>query len=541
MVVDKKKPTPYCLNISSALMDNGMVELWAADFNLGSFDNCTRQNNLLYTFNEEHPVLTRLNETHYFKGQGQNATKAEYDAKRAQIWLPASKSSGMVFNCDDFPSVSVRMTVWDEKLNYDFCTVQLTLNDNQRACGNGSVGSISGSVMSSHGKMVEAIEIILDSGIPEMLKSDITNTVGMYNFTTPMFYDYNISGHKNDDVLNGVSTLDLVLIQRHLLDISRFTSPYDIIAADINNDSRITASDMVELRRVILGINSKFSNNTSWRFVDSKQTFANVNNPWPINENLYINNFIQNMSNQNFVGVKVGDVNGTAKTNVKDISTDTRSILVLEAQNEVMNAGQMRDVVISTDANEVYGMQFTLTLNQAKLNAIFIGGQKLDDSFIGELSEDTYTVSWNDIQAISGNDLITLSLTAQKDAAMSELISINSSKTVAEIYTGEALNTSKLSLRFAGNNADDTFALYQNEPNPFTDKTVINFNLPQASDATLKVFDVTGQVIYTQKRSFGKGLNSFTLERNELPSSGVMIYQVESGENTSTRKMIGLE
>ncbi len=541
MVVDKKKPTPYCLNISSALMNNGMVELWAADFNLGSFDNCTRQSNLLYTFNEEHPVLTRLNETHYFKGQGQNATKAEYDSKRAQIWLPASKSSGMVFDCDDLPSVSVRMTVWDEKLNYDFCTVQLTLNDNQNACDNGSVGSISGSVMTSNGKTVESIEMILDSGVPEMLKSEVTNASGMYSFTTPMFYDYNISGYKNDDVLNGVSTLDLVLIQRHLLDISRFTSPFDFIAADVNNDSRITASDMVELRRVVLGINSKFLNNTSWRFVDSKQTFANINNPWPINENIYINNLNQNMNNQNFVGVKVGDVNGTAQTNVNDISTDTRSIMVVEAQNEALSAGQMSDVVISTEANEVYGMQFTLTLNQAKLNAIFVGGQKLDESFIGEIGEDTYTISWNDFQPISGKDLITLSLTAQKDAAVSELISINSSKTVAEIYTGEALNTSKLSLRFAGNDTDDTFALYQNEPNPFTDKTVISFNLPQAADATLKVFDVTGQVIYTQKRSFGKGLNSFTLERNELPSSGVMIYQVESGENTSTRKMIGLE
>jgi hypothetical protein len=34
MVVDKKKPTPYCLNLSSALMKNGEVELWAVDFNV---------------------------------------------------------------------------------------------------------------------------------------------------------------------------------------------------------------------------------------------------------------------------------------------------------------------------------------------------------------------------------------------------------------------------------------------------------------------------------------------------------------------------
>ena len=66
MVVDKKKPTPYCKSVSSALMVNGTVELWAVDFNVGSFDNCTSKDNLLYTFDEMHPALTKLNEVHIF-------------------------------------------------------------------------------------------------------------------------------------------------------------------------------------------------------------------------------------------------------------------------------------------------------------------------------------------------------------------------------------------------------------------------------------------------------------------------------------------
>ncbi len=541
MVVDKKKPTPYCLNISSALMNNGMVELWAADFNLGSFDNCTAQRNLLYTFNEEHPVLTRLNETHYFKGQGQNATKAEYDAKRAQIWLPASKSSGMVFNCDDLPKVSVKMTVWDEKLNYDFCTVELSLNDNQGACGSVLTGSITGNIYSADGRMVEAVEVVLDNGTPEMLKTELSSRSGEYLFNTPMYYDYNISGFKNDDVLNGVSTLDLVLIQRHLLDITKFNSPYNVIAADVNNDGRITVSDISDLRKVILGVNGKFTNNTSWRFVDSKQSFTNINSPWPLNESIFIHNFAHNMANQNLVGIKVGDVNGSVITNINDKPVDSRSILVLETENNLLNKGEVSDVVITSDVNEVYGMQFTLTLNQATLEAIFVGGQKIDKENIAQVSADTYNVSWNSNESVSGNNLVTLSIVPNTQASVSEIVSINSSLTAAELYAGEALATSKLSLRFAGNNADDSFVLYQNEPNPFTDKTVINFNLPQAADATLKVFDVTGQVIYTQKRFFEKGMNSFNLDRTDIPTTGVMIYQVESGEFTSTKKMIGLE
>ena len=120
------------------------------------------------------------------------------------------------------------------------------------------------------------------------------------------------------------------------------------------------------------------------------------------------------------------------------------------------------------------------------------------------------------------------------------MISINSSVTASEIYSGDDLQTNKLSLRFGGTSSSE-FALYQNEPNPFNDKTVITFNLPEAGDATLKVFDVTGQVILKNTGSFGKGMNSFTITRNDLPSKGVMIYQVESGANVATKKMIGLE
>ncbi|MEZ4909249.1 MAG: hypothetical protein R2774_00140 [Saprospiraceae bacterium] len=81
MSVDKKAPTPYCVSVHTAIMQTNpkMVELWAVDFNKGSFDNCTPQSKLYYTFEGTHPVLSRLNQEHYFKGLGQNATVNEYN------------------------------------------------------------------------------------------------------------------------------------------------------------------------------------------------------------------------------------------------------------------------------------------------------------------------------------------------------------------------------------------------------------------------------------------------------------------------------
>ena len=57
MVVDKKAPTPYCLNLSTALMEAPacMVELWAIDFDKASFDNCTASEYLRFTFTDVAP------------------------------------------------------------------------------------------------------------------------------------------------------------------------------------------------------------------------------------------------------------------------------------------------------------------------------------------------------------------------------------------------------------------------------------------------------------------------------------------------------
>ena len=68
--------------------------------------------------------------------------------------------------------------------------------------------------------------------------------------------------------MNGVSTLDLVAIQKHLLGITPFTEFDKFVAADINLSETVSAIDIVELRKLILGIYVDFPNNESWRFID---------------------------------------------------------------------------------------------------------------------------------------------------------------------------------------------------------------------------------------------------------------------------------
>ncbi|HLP95459.1 MAG TPA: T9SS type A sorting domain-containing protein, partial [Saprospiraceae bacterium] len=82
------------------------------------------------------------------------------------------------------------------------------------------------------------------------------------------------------------------------------------------------------------------------------------------------------------------------------------------------------------------------------------------------------------------------------------------------------------------------FELYQNQPNPFVNKTTIGFFLPEASEATLSIFDEAGRMVYQQKGQFLKGENAVVLDRALLNTVGVLYYQLETATDMASRKMI---
>ena len=67
------------------------------------------------------------------------------------------------------------------------------------------------------------------------MPNELTDGEGLYAFPDmPMGGNYLVQPTKNTEHLNGVSTLDLILIQRHILGLELMASPYQLIAADIN-------------------------------------------------------------------------------------------------------------------------------------------------------------------------------------------------------------------------------------------------------------------------------------------------------------------
>lgn len=87
----------------------------------------------------------------------------------------------------------------------------------------------------------------------------------------------------------------------------------------------------------------------------------------------------------------------------------------------------------------------------------------------------------------------------------------------------------------------NNFSLEQNYPNPFNPSTKINYSLAERSAVTLKVYDVLGNEVATLVNSTqDAGSHSITFDADQL-ASGLYIYTINTGNFTSSKKMMLLK
>ena len=86
-----------------------------------------------------------------------------------------------------------------------------------------------------------------------------------------------------------------------------------------------------------------------------------------------------------------------------------------------------------------------------------------------------------------------------------------------------------------------TFTLYQNQPNPFKDETMISFDLPESTEVNLLIHDISGRLIYARKGDFEKGYNNIVISKSALKeSSGILYYSIQTPTDKAVKKMLFL-
>jgi len=158
------------------------------------------------------------------------------------------------------------------------------------------------------------------------------------------------------------------------------------------------------------------------------------------------------------------------------------------------------------------------------------------------------TTSWSTTEAMGKDAEFDIKFRAKKAGKLSEMLNVSSRITRAEAYELNADSySSYLDVAFRFNTQQGAtvtgigFELYQNQPNPFVNKTTVSFHLPEDGRATLSIFDESGRLLHSQTGDFAKGYNSVLLDRSTLKTTGLLYYKLETANEAATRKMILLK
>ena len=529
VVEDRKGPSPIVIDaVSIEMMSSddpddggGMAEVWATDFLASAIYDCNGQD-ATDTDDNGNPRVTKFS----INIVGDSVIHDQ---------------AGLTFTCADaVRTIEVEIHAWDTEGNHDFAVTNLLVQDNMGVCDDpAGEGQISGVIQTEREEAVNGVDVQLSGDESSMY---VTNATGTFSFTgLRQDFDFSVIPQKDDYHGNGVSTLDLILMQRHILGRNRITSPYAQIAADVNKSGNISTLDMIQLRRLILSEGSTFENNTSWRFVDANYVFPDPSDAFADDfpEVRNINN-LQGEEVADFMAIKIGDVNGSALTYLeprsnRELTVDLSGPKVLQPERDYTL--ELRSAELKT----ISGYQFSLEWDAAKVELVDVEeGLTRDEHLAVFPKEGALTTSWNqpgDDVADSGI-LFRLVVRTTEPMELQDVLQLSSRLTAVEAYEADTDELMGIQLQ-TGDGAIQQAAmeLYQNIPNPFISETRIGFWLPQASRAELMIRDVAGRVLRVIEGDYEQGYNEVRLDRQNLPA-GTLYYTLTTDNDQQTKVML---
>ena len=409
--------------------------------------------------------------------------------------------------------------------------------DHDEICDNMTL-NVTGFVRTEDGEAVGNVE--LDLAFSEDNISLMNSADGSFFFDAVAYCDVqSLTPLRDDNPVNGVSTFDLLLIQKHILGVQLLDSPYKIIAADIDANGNITTLDLIRMRKVILGVDTAFEGNTSWRFIWAGYSFLDPTNPLDEAFPEVLQFGAVNLADltDGFIAVKVGDVNGSAVNDLQDDGQLLRSVdreaglLLSFADREVQKGETYWVDILARPQVELQGFQFELQFDQLEL-------LEVESDLATEMyhtGSDRLRVSWNDEATRTQPEVLTRVLVrAQSEGLLSQAMTIE--RTFAAESYNSRLYIYGVDLQTSSSVSETR--LSQNQPNPFSDRTIIPFFLEESGGVTVSVTDVQGREVYHQQRALPEGPHEWALERNDLKGPGIYWYRLITDKETLTRKMI---
>lgn len=503
-VKEAKLPSPYCITeVATVIMPaSGSIDIWAKDFNLDSYDNCTPKEQLKYSFSKD------------------------------------TSDTSRIFYCSDLTTnpVDVELHMWVTDLagNQDFCTVRLQIQDNAGLCAQGTDISVGGRVETIDGLPLNGATVSLYGNGMET-RSMTTENQGRYIFNNlPKEVDYRINATYEVDFRKGVSTRDLIATQLHLLGLKKFNHVGQFIAADVDNSKKISPNDLFVMRKAILNLIDGWPKHDPVIFVSKSEECNDIKNPWKCGAGIELNNVNTHMGHQNMAAVKIGDVNASFQDYLRTVPLETRGGETYEIQYTLEKTAEHTEISFYGNSSKVIsGMQLALGIQGSEVEVVSGAMEVTADMIHTDQGQLLMSISSGDIRSYESDDVL---FTIVLDKHIDNIHLTNGLE--GEVYD-QNLDISGISLTPRGLDTE-VFAVMQNMPNPYNDKTTISYTVPRTCEAQLIIYDVNGKEVLSRTMQAEQGSNTISIDQRDIPESGVYFYRIAAGEDTATMKMIKL-
>lgn len=403
------------------------------------------------------------------------------------------------------------------------------------ACSPDPSGSrlLAGKISKTTGETVNNVNLALSS-YEEHLRDLKIDDEGRYMYKgATLGKSYELTPTKVDGVTEGVTTLDILKIQKHILGVEKMVDAAQLRAGDVNNDHNISALDMIQIRKVILGLTDVFPLKDSWEFLDRKYPLTKAD-VYIIPTRIELKELSGDKMHNNFRAIKTGDVTGTTNGAIIARSENAEELIHLHSMIEETEDGTFVRVFADVELN-LAGFQIGLALDKGEIMNISSTQMGLMDAHYS-IDGRKAKISWNGQESF---------LTSSKEALFSVQInqstdlSISSEVMKSEMYLGEELKVASIEL-----NGSDLNELKESNslkvfPNPSNETFTIQATSQTTGLGEIVIHDLSGQLIYSKYVDLENGAWSQNYASEQLGmTAGVYIIELKTSEETQTIKLV---
>lgn len=440
-------------------------------------------------------------------------------------YLPKQADSTIQIECASFTKQAIPLKVFLTDKNGQFfsCDVSLSVTDSLHYCS--PKYTITGSINTIAGKPLSDVNVYVS---PFSALNGQTNKTGLFSIqSVPASGPYVLKPISPNDFKNGVSTLDLVLLQRFILQGQPFKTPYHYLAADVDNSGTISIRDLLELRKLVINLTSKFDKNASWRFIPTGFIFPDSTNPWksPFPEEISFP-LISKDTSGSFMAIKIGDLSGEAPTDQTpgvQLRNGSSSWPLYYTISESSERGDYLVSFFFDEKNKPEGFQSTIHWDKDFSRQITFLPGILKEENVNIVAERGYlNVS---SEKLDKDGLLFSLLYSSNNIPFSNPF-LSDHILLPEAYQGVQIFPIHLIKKEF---KKEEFRFYPAVPNPFNKETMLSFYLPQSSYTEIIVSDVSGRILKKLSGEGLKGLNKWTLNLSEIPVGNILFCKIKAG------------